>query len=242
MTQLLISVKNLEEALLALQAKADIIDLKDPNVGALGALDLHETERILQAVGGHAKLSVAVGEQQASATQLLEDIRARVKLNVNMVKIVVSELMHAPCFFPELAKIMRADTKLVAVFFADEAIDFDLLALIQKNGFYGAMLDTKVKRFSLLELQPQTTINQFVELCRFYGLSSGLSGSLKPQHIESLMQFNSSYIGFRGGVCENFQRKGTLSLMKVIAVRNMLHEHNRLRIEPEKTLALALHS
>lgn len=242
MTQLLISVKNVEEAWLALQAKADVIDLKDPSIGALGALDLHETERILQAVGGRALLSAAVGEQQVSADQLLQDIGIRAKLNVPIIKIAVSELIYTPHFFSELTKVINTGTKMVAVFFADEAIDFNLLGLLQKNGFYGAMLDTKLKQFSLPELQSKNTINRFVELCRFYGLKSGLSGSLKPQHIESLVRFNSSYIGFRGGVCENFQRKSALSLPRVIEVRNMLHEHNRLAIKPEKTLALALHS
>ena len=40
MTQLLISVKNVKETLIALDAGVDIIDLKDPDNGALGALDV----------------------------------------------------------------------------------------------------------------------------------------------------------------------------------------------------------
>jgi len=40
MTQLLISVTNVEEAQIALNSGADFIDLKDPNGGALGALPL----------------------------------------------------------------------------------------------------------------------------------------------------------------------------------------------------------
>ena len=37
MTQLLVSVKNVEETFIALDAGVDIIDLKDPANGALGA-------------------------------------------------------------------------------------------------------------------------------------------------------------------------------------------------------------
>ena len=38
MTQLLVSVKNSEEAMLVLAAGVDIIDLKDPSMGALGEI------------------------------------------------------------------------------------------------------------------------------------------------------------------------------------------------------------
>ncbi|MFM9834559.1 MAG: (5-formylfuran-3-yl)methyl phosphate synthase, partial [Methylophilaceae bacterium] len=55
--QLLISVKNSEEALIALHAGADVIDLKDPNIGALGALDLETTAQILKVLDGRATVS-----------------------------------------------------------------------------------------------------------------------------------------------------------------------------------------
>ena len=54
MTQLLISVKNVEETLIALEAGVDIIDLKDPENGALGALDIATSKSILQVISGAA--------------------------------------------------------------------------------------------------------------------------------------------------------------------------------------------
>jgi len=42
MTGMLASVRNLEEAKLVYEGGADIIDLKEPNDGALGASPLHE--------------------------------------------------------------------------------------------------------------------------------------------------------------------------------------------------------
>lgn len=56
MTQLLISVKNVEEALIALNCGVDIIDLKDPNIGALGALNLDTSQQILQKVHEYKQL------------------------------------------------------------------------------------------------------------------------------------------------------------------------------------------
>ena len=49
-TQLLISVTSIEEASFALENGADIIDLKDPSAGALGALPIDEIKLIVSFV------------------------------------------------------------------------------------------------------------------------------------------------------------------------------------------------
>jgi (5-formylfuran-3-yl)methyl phosphate synthase len=242
MTQLLISVKNVAEAQIALDAGADIIDLKDPNIGALGALDVAICSQIVQAIHGRKPISATVGEQHTSLNALIADIEARATIGVDIIKIAVSSLFYAEYFVAEVTKLSHAGVKIVAVFFVDEEIDFGLLTSLQKNGFYGAMLDTKMKQFCLLELQPQANIGKFVDLCKDYDLKSGLAGSLKPQHIESLMDFNSTYIGFRGGVCENNKRNSNVSSAKIKEVKNMLREHNKIMDKPQKTSLTALHS
>jgi (5-formylfuran-3-yl)methyl phosphate synthase len=242
MTQLLISVKNIEETLLALQIGVDIIDLKDPNIGALGALDLQETRRIVQTVDGFALLSATVGEQHAQLNDLVLDIEARAEMGVDIVKIAVSALFYDENFLIEMAKLSIVGIKIVAVFFADASLDFGLLPVLQKAGFYGAMLDTQNKQCNLLEVQEKMTLRLFTQLCHQNRLKSGLAGSLKPQHIEELVNFNPTYIGFRGGVCENNRRNLTLSGAKVIEVKDMLHAHNKLTGKPQKTMDLALHS
>lgn len=236
MTQLLISVRNVEEALLALEAGVDIIDLKDPNVGALGALDLVTTRQILQVVKGQALVSAAtsfhtlvsatVGEQHASLSELMENINVRAQSGVDIIKIGVSALFYAPRFFAEMSKLAHVGVKIVAVFFADEKLDLDLLPVLQEAGFFGAMLDTKNKQHDLLATQTKKTLHLFTQLCKKHHLKSGLAGSLKPQHIEMLSGIGSTYIGFRGGVCENSIRNAALSKSKVMEVKNMLHIHN----------------
>ena len=51
-TQLLVSVKNLAEAKIALAADVDIIDLKNPADGALGALSAEDIAQIVQFIAG----------------------------------------------------------------------------------------------------------------------------------------------------------------------------------------------
>ena len=227
MMQLLISVRNVEEALLALDAGVDIIDLKDPNVGALGALDLVTTRQIVQTINGCGLVSATVGEQHVSLCELIEDINARAQMGVDIIKIGVSALFNDHRFFVEMSKLTHAGVKMVAVFFADEKLDLDLLPALQEASFYGAMLDTKNKQHHLLAMQTKKTLHQFTQLCKRHHLKSGLAGSLKPQHIEVLSHICSAYIGFRGGVCENSIRSTALSKAKVMEVKNMLHIHNK---------------
>jgi (5-formylfuran-3-yl)methyl phosphate synthase len=242
MTQLLISVKNVEEALLASEVGVDIVDLKDPNIGALGALGLRETERIVRAVNGLATVSATVGENHTLLDELVGDIQERTQLGVNIIKIGISELFYASDFVQNMQILTSKGLKIVAVFFADEANDFELLEKIKQAGFCGAMLDTKNKQQNLLQLQTKGTLQSFTQICHQLHLKSGLAGSLRPQHIDLLVRFNPTYIGFRGGACENNVRKSALSSTKVTEIKNMLYEHNRLNEKPQGILQLALHS
>jgi len=165
-----------------------------------------------------------------------------VELGIDIIKIAVSKLFYDEGFVLEMAKLSIVNIKIVAVFFADTTLDFGLLAMLQKAGFYGAMLDTQNKQKNLLEVQTKRTLRLFTQLCHQYNLKSGLAGSLRPQHIELLAKYNPTYIGFRGGVCENLVRNSTLSSSKVIEIRNMLHQNNKNKEKPQLILQLALHS
>ena len=62
MTRLLVSVRDVAEALVALEAGADLIDIKEPRRGSLGAADSVTIAAIVEAVAGRVPLSVALGE------------------------------------------------------------------------------------------------------------------------------------------------------------------------------------
>ena len=247
MTQLLISVKNVKETLIVLDAGVDIIDLKDPDNGALGALDIDTSANILQAISGTAIVSATtivsatVGEHHASLNDLIFDIRTRVEIGADIVKIAVSELFYEADFMIEMVKLTNEGVKIVAVFFADESIDLNLLKKSQQMGFFGAMLDTKSKQQNLLQVQAQSDLQIFTQKCNQHQLKYGFAGSLISQDIVNLIKFNPTYIGFRGGVCENNIRKSALSPCKVLEVKNMLHTHNKIN-EKAQNQGLALHS
>ena len=252
MTQLLISVKNVAEALVALEVGVDIIDLKDPSVGALGALSVLETLQIIQiikerkTIGIDAQnltlISTTVGEQHIDLNHLVSDIKARIALGVDLIKIAVSDLFYAEHFSNQMQHLTRSNIKLIAVFFADEPIDLVLFGTLKKIGFFGAMLDTQIKQQNLLQVQTTRALQMFTQKCHENDLQSGLAGSLQPQHIEDLIQFNPTYIGFRGGVCENLARENDLCRVKVIQIKELLHLHNKIKVKPLESKQLAMHS
>ena len=102
MTKLLISVKNVEEAMLALAADVDMIDLKEPSVGALGALDLNISRQIVQLVSGRKLISATVGEEHRSMHALILDIQERAAIGVDIIKIAVSDFFYALGFIDEM--------------------------------------------------------------------------------------------------------------------------------------------
>jgi (5-formylfuran-3-yl)methyl phosphate synthase len=240
MTQLLISVKDVEEARIAFAADADVIDLKDPNIGALGALDIETTLQITEALDGGALLSATVGENHTSLGALVQSIEMRADCGIDIIKIAVSDFFYHNEFFTEIQRVTNGGVKLVAVFFGDEAIDFDLFSLLQQTGFYGAMLDTKTKLNSLLEHRSEKDVNRFLDKCNTSNLICGLAGSLKIQDIDYLVALNPTFIGMRGGVCENNVRKSRIDSAKVQQARNMLLEHNNIAPQGHKSLSFVL--
>lgn len=242
MTQLLISVKNAEEASMALLNGVDVIDLKDPSVGALGALTDVIVEQVVVAVDGRALVSATIGEGHESVDALTRSIQTRAALGVDIVKIAVSELFNQQQFYVELLKLTEQGVKLVAVFFADGVVDLELILKLQQAGFYGAMLDTQNKKFSLMDAQPINSLNRFVLACKQSQLVSGLAGSVKAKHVNALLEISPAFIGLRGGVCENHVRASELSISKVNEVKSMLLNYNTKSADSLKTSGLALHS
>ena len=73
MPKLLLSVRSAHEANLALETGVDLIDIKEPSAGALGAASPQVIEEIVRLVNRRVPTSVACGELLASAA----DIAAR---------------------------------------------------------------------------------------------------------------------------------------------------------------------
>ena len=86
MTLMLASVANPAEAETVCAGGADILDLKDPSKGALGALDVDDAARIVRSIGKRLPMSAAAGSSGSPST-LADAVAAMAATGVDYVKI-----------------------------------------------------------------------------------------------------------------------------------------------------------
>lgn len=223
MTQLLISVTSIDEAAVALAHGADIIDLKDPGKGALGALPLATIESVISFVNAQKPVSATIGDLPMLPTVILEAVTALAELKVDFIKIGFFETDdYQPCL-TALQSLTADGIKLIAVLFAEHVYSSDLIAAIKQAGFIGVMLDTANKNgISLMDHYSEAQQLAFSKQVFKRGLSLGLAGSLQLKHVAAAKKINPTYIGFRGGVCHDNKRQLGLDAKKIRAIRNVL--------------------
>ncbi len=221
MTRLLASVANAAEAGIVLQLGADIIDLKDPRRGALGAVSLDSARQAIAAVGGRSETSAALGDPPYNEDTLLESARALAAMGVDTVKLAVdAPTLHR--LGDSLSELAR-DVALVGMMFADEKPDFALLAKLKKLGFAGAMLDTRDKtRGRLIAHLEVVKLNQFCFECRALNLMSGLAGSLEAPDVPRVLLVRPDILGFRGSLCNAHDRRGAIDPAAVALIRDLI--------------------
>lgn len=149
-TQLLISVTTIEEAQIALENGADIIDLKEPSLGALGALPIETIQAIVTYVkntkNADAKLtSATIGDLPMQPELLLAHVTQLATTGVDIIKIGFFQTDDYQLSLDALKSVAHAGTKLIAVLFAETMYPQGLIAAIKYAGFMGVMLDTAKK-------------------------------------------------------------------------------------------------
>ena len=222
MTQFLASVRDVSEAAIALAAGADIIDLKEPGRGALGAVDPATVAAVLQHVAGRARVSATVGDLPMQAGMVRERVAAIAASGVDYVKLGLrpeGDPQHclAAIAAPELA------ARLILVLFADRLPEFDAVAAAARMGAAGIMLDTAGKGGgSLLDHMPPEALARFVTGARDHDLTVGLAGSLRQEHVSGLLALEPDLLGFRGALCHDGARGGPLDPVACHAVRALI--------------------
>ena len=220
---MLASVTSLDEALLALDAGVDMLDLKNPAEGALGALSKALVTELVTAIHGRRVVSATIGDLPMQTNLIVEATQAMLATGVDIVKIgFFAQGQHTECL--SALKPLAANNKLIAVMFADQQPNLELLPAIAQAGFYGVMLDTAHKNGQhLLNHMNHAQLTAFVNNASALGLQVGLAGSLQAAHVQALCLIQPSYLGFRGALCEQSQRTLALDAAKILTIKNMLH-------------------
>ncbi len=233
----LASVRSLDEAQLAGALGAELIDLKEPSQGALGAVATAEQRRIVAAMRGLASprppISATVGDLPFEPTMLADAIRRTAQSGVDIVKFgVYASGETARQGFLELDRELAGESPsvtLVALLLADRLADLDeALALaraaLRVRGVAGVMLDTAEKGTrvrALPDVLSRTELGRFVADVHEHGGFAGLAGCLGLEHIEALVATGADILGFRGALCYG-SRTGMLDARAFVRVFDRL--------------------
>lgn len=226
MTEMLASAKNRQEAEIVFHNGADIIDLKDPSNGALGAVELSKLLEVLDFISGRRPVSAACGDLPMEPETIRRKAEEIAATGVDYIKIG---------FFPfgqlsaciEALRPLAQHKKLIAVLFADHRGEYaqDLPAKFAAAGFHGVMIDTADKSAGrLLDHMSPDQIGHFVRDCQEQGLMCGVAGSLEAPDVPRLLAFKPDFLGFRGALCAGLSRNSPVDAQATASIRALIPE------------------
>jgi FolB domain-containing protein len=227
MTLFLASVTDPEEAEIACAGGADVIDFKNPNDGALGAVAPDIIRAGAAALRARRQTSAVLGNLPTLPELVVPEAERIAETGIDFLKIGLFPGGKREATIAALSRFSEK-VKLIAVFFADTAPDFSLLPLLAEAGFFGAMLDTANKTNGrLLQHIDIAGLAHFVERCRELGLFSGLAGGLELPDIPRLLLLQPDVLGFRTALCGASGRAGQISREAVQMVRDLIPSASR---------------
>jgi len=223
MTGMLASVENLTEARQVLESGVDIIDLKSPSDGSLGALPLETVTEIVQAIGGLRPLSATIGDLAMEPQRVFEAVEDMSGTGVDYVKIGLFPGGDWRQTVFGLSPLLSGRVRLVAVLFGDLSPGFMQIAKLAEAGFSAVMLDTLDKRGGpLTQVCSLGYLRDFVAEAKAHDMLCGLAGSLRQIDIPLLLTLNPDYLGFRGALCLRDDRTASLDVNAVRNIRSMI--------------------
>ena len=211
--KLLISPKNETEAVEAIAGGADIIDVKNPQEGPLGANFPWIIRQIRQVTPANIEVSCTLGEAPNRPGSMALASLGAATTGVNYVKAglyglkTLEEAVYLMRNVTKAAKEYNPSIKVVVSGYADAArvstVDPLLVPKIAREAQADiAMLDTAIKDGkSLFTFLTKPQLQRFVDAAHSYGLKAALAGSLQKEDLPEVYALGADVAGLRGAAC-----------------------------------------
>ena len=224
MTGMLASVRSLKEAEMVCRGGTDIVDIKEPRHGALGAVPLSTVHCIVDSLWEKCLISATIGDLPADPPVIEDQVMKTSETGVDYVKVGMFTQQHIDDCMPGLISCARKGVAIIAVLFADTVFDIDdVIRGVKSSSLKGIMLDTAGKSSgSLLKHQNIFQLEYFVNRSRQAGLLTGLAGSLSIEDVPTLLKASPDYIGFRTALCSDRERVGCIDKDAIRGIRNAI--------------------
>lgn len=236
--KLLISIKDYREALKIKDSRFDILDIKNPAEGSLGANFPSEINKIRRLYRDFP-LSAAGGDMPDLPGLASLASYGLANCRVDYIKIGLygpREPEDAVYLLQNVKSAVRESGQnpdIIAVSYADYAENSTLNPMLLpeiavKADIDGVMIDTLNKRGkNLFNFMDVDDLKDFVSSSGESGLISALAGSLKAEDIDLLMEIGADIIGFRGAVCRDNNRMSEISPEKIDNLYRLISRKNR---------------
>jgi len=210
----LVSPASEEEAIESLLGGADIIDVKNPAEGSLGANYPWVIRKIAEMVKEkRKKVSAAIGDMEFKPGTASLAAYAVASCGADYVKVGLYGVRNGEQAVKMVRAVVKAvedfDTQIVAAAYADfrnigSISPSELAEVAADTGAHGIMIDTAIKDGShLFDHMSSEELETFVELAHSSGCFCALAGSLRFKDISFLKEMGADIIGVRTAVCEN---------------------------------------
>ena len=207
---------------------ADIIDVKNPDEGRLGASFPWIIRRVRQVTPANIEVSCTVGEAPNLPGSMALASLGAAATGVNYIKAglfglrTVEEAWYLMRNITQAAKEYNPVIKVVVSGYADGArVGTVDPMLVPKIAFEAkadvAMLDTAIKDGrSLLAFLSKPKLKSFVDEAHCYGLKAALAGSLQKEDLPKVYALGADIAGVRGAACTSSDRiNGQITREKV---------------------------
>jgi hypothetical protein len=213
---LLVSVRDAAEALTALEAGADVIDVKEPAKGSLGAADAATIESVVRTVAGRRPVTVALGELTDFAAGGLISLAKPLVSGVSLFKIGLAGCGSDRIWQKRWSDVIGEVTssrgienspRPVAVAYADwtVAASAEPIVVLQaaiELGCPALLIDTWRKNGNtLFDCWESGALKKFVEEVRRHSMRIVLAGSLRGDEIAWAASLGPDLVAVRGAAC-----------------------------------------
>jgi hypothetical protein len=218
---LLVSVRSAEEAAVALEQGADLIDVKEPSRGPLGMAHHEIAAAVLEVVNGAVPVSAALGEWSPTA---LTEAHWHLKLPLAFVKWGLAGYGHPASWGEDLLETRRqvpAPTEMVTVAYADwerakSPPPTELVKFAKRFRYRAFLFDTFIKDGkTLLDHIPIAELKELVTSLKGSRVRVALGGSLKLEQVKTLKPLGADWLAVRGAVCAGGTRDGLLDPVRL---------------------------
>jgi len=236
--KLLVSIINEREALEAAKSGADILDVKNPKEGSLGANFPWVIKQVKRVAAG-MEVSAALGDlPNLPGTAALAALGAT-HSGADYIKAglygprTVAEAADLLVSVSRAAKELRPDVKTIASGYGDYReigciSPLKLPTIAYKAEYDGILVDLKRKNGRrLFDLLSPKELRQLITEAHDRGLTVALAGSLGVDDVEKVWELGADILGVRGAVCAGGDRvKGVLSRRLVAALVRKIKKLN----------------